>query len=88
MFDDFIKTDVEDGMRAILGNMKYNNDKLMQASTEYRRFREKTGMVFKRIITYHNANAELEKKEDVLWNRVTCIVNDFPFDIKADISIY
>lgn len=88
MFNDFTTTDIEDGMRAILGNMKYNNDKLMQASTEYRKFREKTWMMFKRIITYHNANPEVEKKEDILYNRQTCIVQDMPFDIRADISIY
>ncbi len=88
MFSDFTTTDTEDSMRAILWNMKYNNDKLMAASTDYRNFREKTWMVFKRIITYHNADPVKEKQEDKLFNRQTCIVQDMPFDIRADISIY
>jgi hypothetical protein len=45
-------------------------------------------MLFKRIITAHNADPLIEATWDKTWNRETCIVKDFPFDIKADISIY
>lgn len=41
MFADFMTTDTNDAMRAILGNINYNNDKLMQTSDEYRKFRNK-----------------------------------------------
>jgi hypothetical protein len=60
MFNDFTTTNPNDPMRAILGNMKYNNDKLMAASEDYRLFREKKKMLFKRIITAHNADPLIE----------------------------
>lgn len=39
-------------------------------------------------MTQHNANAETIQKEDKAFNRETCVIKEFPFDIKADINIY
>jgi sugar-specific transcriptional regulator TrmB len=87
-FDDLMTTDTREPMRAIIGNMKYHGDKLWVVSQEYQEFRKKKKMPLHRIITQHNIDLQEIREKDLVLNRITTIVPDFPIDIKADITIY
>ena len=41
-----------------------------------------------RILSHHNVDPKQEKLDDKTFGRKTVIIDDFPFDIKADINIF
>ena len=88
MFTDFMTLDTSQPMKAILGNTKFHNDQLLRASQEYRKYMAKEKFLFKRILTHHDVDVTKTLHEDNLYHRETRLIQDFPINIQADISIY
>ncbi|MCX6824131.1 MAG: hypothetical protein NT085_03305 [candidate division SR1 bacterium] len=86
MFMEFTNTTIN--MKTILGTPKYYNKTLLKASEYYRRERKRKGLISMRLISPHNVDQKKEKEDDKKYGRKTVIVEDFPFDIKADINIF
>ncbi len=86
LFMEFAATTIN--MKVILWTAKYYSKYLMKGAEYYRKERKRKGLISMRIVSPHNTSVKQELADDKKFGRKTLIVNDFPFDIKADINIF